>query len=481
MAIKSFFQGMFSSKQNLKIETKSGSPYSPFMSFVNFLAFNGWSNLSAYQSMQYYMQVSPLFDAIKKISQECSTIKLFVQDCVSEKYDKVHPLLSLLRKPNTDMGAREWIDQVISYYLITGNAYICATGSANRAPLELFALSPEYITLIPDERDGYTRSITYTSSQRGYTFNRKVVDGRFRFYTDDENQEIYHIRAFNPIKGITNNYGLSPEAPIYYEIEQYIKAGVHNLSLLTRGARPSGALTTAESLTDAQFSRLQEQADRFYSGPENAGRMHVFDNGLTFTEMGISNKDMDFEKLKINLTMQIYNSFNIPLPLISPSHMTLDNYDTAKLAFYDFAVLPTLGRILEELSNFLMYRYGQEGKKELVYNKESIPALQLRRNQELLMTKNLGVNTINEIRAMKGDKPAIGGDDIYSAMGAYPIGRVPREIEEVERVNDRAEATDKSMYLDYKNMLQKVRNNNGQLVYTDDQIKLLGARYGINE
>lgn len=458
--------------------------FSPFMSFVNYLALNGYSNLSAFQSMQYYIQVSPLFDAIDRIATEVSNISLYVQNLKTEKFTSLHPVLDLLEKPNTDMIGLEFLHQLAAYYLITGNAYIVATGDVNKPPLELFAISPEYITLTPDERDGYTKIINYTSNARSIQFRRTIVDGRYRFYeyVDGEatpKREIWHIRKFNPIRGVTNNYGLSPEASCYYEIEQYIKAGIHNLSLLNRGGRPSGALTAPETLAEEAFARLQEQMDRFYAGAENAGRMLLLDSGIEYKEMGMSNKDMDFEQLKKDLTVKLYNVYKVPIPLVSPDSMTYSNYATSVLAFYDFAVLPLETRLTRELTAFLNYRYNMEKTDRITYNKDTISALQLRRNEELTLVKNLGVNTINEIRSMRGDEPANGGDDIYGTAAAYPIARVGGKITDEERVRDNAEDSEKVRKLDYLLRAKRSKTVDGKELYTNEELKQLAKRYEI--
>lgn len=453
---------------------------SPFMSFVNYLAFNGWANLSAYQSMTYYMQVSPLYDAVDTIVTECANIRLYIFNSRKDVFEKHHQVLDLLQNPNTDMGRIEFFSQVIAYYLITGNTYWMTTGDPTKPPLEMFPVSPEYITLIPDERDGYTKTIFYNSNVHTLTFERKYIDGRFRFIDKEGKRTIYHVRKFNPLKGINNNYGLSPLTAIFYEIEQYIKSGIHNLSLLARGARPTGAFTTPESLSDESYSRLQEQMERFLSGAENAGRPLLLEQDLKFQEMAVKNKDMDFEKLKEGLITQIHNSYKIPLALRSKESMSYNNLETARLMLYDFSVLPILNRILEELTSDLMYRYGDENI-EIAYNKDSITALQVRRNEELKITKELGVNSINEIRGMKGEKPASGGDDIYGSAASYPIARVGSKVTEEEAHEENEEdANEKAQYLDYINMMKRVRTNEGLPAFSTEQIKKRAKEYGLS-
>lgn len=88
---------------------KSGQPYSPYMAFANYLAINGWSNLSAYQSIQYYMQCSPLYDAINRVTEEASNVRLFMFNLKTEKFDKTHPLLDFITHPNTDFDSHEFM------------------------------------------------------------------------------------------------------------------------------------------------------------------------------------------------------------------------------------------------------------------------------------------------------------------------------------------------------------------------------------
>jgi hypothetical protein len=158
--------------------------------------------------------------------------------------------------------------------------------------------------------------------------------------------------------------------------------------------------------------------------------------------------------------------------------MSYNNLETARLMFYDFAVLPMMRRILEELSNFLMYRYDEQAKSHLVYNKDDIPALQIRRNEELTMVKNLGVNTINEIRALKGDKPARGGDDIYGSAASFPVATVSTREQEEETENDEIEEAD-ALKVDYFMRMRKLKDRRGLPAFTEQEIKEKAIEYGI--
>lgn len=390
------------------------------ISFVEQLFAMGKQNISFYQCIRYYQQCAPLFSAIQLIADEIATINPYLYNKPTNQFIDDSPLLKLLTYPNMDVTGSEFFEQIACYYLITGNCFIVATGTVNRPVRELFVVPPQYVTLTSGA-DGYTETITINPDYLfAETFTRKEVDGRFRFYANDD-KEIWHMKEFNPLMGANNLYGMPKLMPIFYEIEQYINASIHNLSLLKRGARPSGAMVAQEPLTDDQFMRLSEQMDKFYAGSNQAGRLMLLENGIDFKEMSISNKDMDFMELKKNVTNTIYNALKIPLPMISTEHTTMSNMDIAKLNLYDNAVLPLTNRIFAELTNFLMPRYTQDKNIIITYSDDEITALQPRRNDDLIKIKDIGVLTANEIRKEMGYEPLEGGDSLYGPASNVPI------------------------------------------------------------
>lgn len=415
---KSAFAKLFKPAQKVNHKFYNCGP----TSFAEQMFAMGRQSVSFYECIRYYQQCAPLFTAIQLISDEVSGITPFLYDRNTNQYNKKDPLLKLLSFPNLDVTGSEFLEQVSCFFLITGNCFIVATGSSNKPAKELFVIPPQYVSLLPGE-DGYTETITvnwdYTQPE---VFERKEVDGRLRFYNGDD-KEIWHIKEFNPMMGSNNLYGMPKLMPIFYEIEQYMNSSVHNLSLLVRGARPSGALVSQEPLTDDQFMRLEEQMSRYYTGAHQTGKVMLLENGIDFKEMSISNKDMDFMELKKNVTNTIYNALKIPLPTVSPDHMTMSNMDSGKLNLYDNAVLPLTNRIFAELSNFLLHRYTQDKNIIITYSDDEITALQPRRNDDLVKIKSVGVLTINEIRKQMGYEPLQGGDSLFGTTNDIPIAQ----------------------------------------------------------
>lgn len=451
MKTKNFFKNMFTrSKANQQApETKSAyaplvfrSLYDAFLEIQDF-------QLAAFVALNYYRKCSPVFTAIDTIAKEMTNIPPSIYDTKAKKWVDEHPVLELLAKPNADVVWEEFCYDFCGYFLATGNAYSVTTGNINKPPLELSLVKPQIVFINPNNVDGYAQTIACNAFGYSYTFTRDEVDGRFRFYDlrdPDAQREMYQTKFFNPTMTTQQLYGMSPLSPIFLEIEQYINLSTHNLSILRRGARPSGFLVAKGILSDKEQQSLREELQKFYSGSDNAGRaMLLASDGTTefeFVEAMKSSRDMDFVELKKTLAQDIFKSMHVPLALISPESMTMDNLKIARKQLFDNCVKYMARRMFSELTNLLMYRYKGSENLIITYKKEDIEALENDRFDNLLKLKNLAVVTTNEMREMMGFEKIEGGDELYIPSSSIPIAEAAEKddapddvISEIDQTN----------------------------------------------
>jgi len=409
--------------------------YGNYSSLVDLLTTGGNFTLVAIQCINYYRRCSPLANAVDTIGHLIEQIRPLIYNQEEEEFITKHPLLKLFKTPNADIVYKEFIFSIIVYYLLTGNCYLIATGSNPRKePGEVMVAKPQMVTIMVG-KDGYPEFYYYNTFYGSYQFIRKEVNGRFRYYAKDGTHELYHIKNINPMATAQMVYGMSRLNPLFYEIEQFISASTHNLSILKRGAFPSGFFTTDMTLTDDQFTKLEMDMQRIYSGSQNSGRAGILEDGMKFLPTTLSNKDMDFAVLKKEVTENIYKNFNIPLPTVISENMTLNNYEIADYATYTKCILPLVERIFEELTYFLMPRYGDEEELMLFYDRSKIPALEIKRTEEMNLMKNLGIYTPNELRSKLSSEPLAGGNIVYaSGMGMTPV--LIDTGDKVESIND---------------------------------------------
>jgi len=155
-------------------------------------------------------------------------------------------------------------------------------------------------------------------------------------------KELWQIKTFNSRESRGDFFGLSPLNPIFHEIEEYEYSNVNNTSVLKKGMRPSGVLIIDKefNLTDAQYNRMRTQMAEKKSGAENAGDVLILEGGKDFKQLSQTNKDMEFMELIKFVREQIYITKGIPLPMITSTSMTMNNFEESKYMMYDSDVLP---------------------------------------------------------------------------------------------------------------------------------------------
>ncbi len=431
-------------------------------SFVGFFDFLEGANrdLQAHIAIKYYTLAAPVATGIDILSGEYADLEPRVFNKKTKEFVD-HPVLQLLNKPNADSTYTEFATRLAAFLLIAGDSYILASGPVSRPPLEIAVANPSDITLQQDGNDGLLGTIQFNADVISAFFKREEVDRRFRFFNRDKTAEAWQIKTFNPRFSASNLGGLSPLQPIMAEIEQYLESSNHNLSLRKRGARPSGVFTSAYQLTDDQFERLKEQIDRWYSGSNNAGRPILAENGTTYTDAMINNRDMDFLNLKKEVTLAIYSRLRIPLPIVSTDNMTLANMESSKLSLYDNATMPLANRLFQELTNFLMPRYRAPDELVITFDPSQVQALIIRKAQEVKLRKETGVNTINELRTRLGDESLDGGDVLLR-----PATLVPIAVDQF--TEDQFNTPPREKFIQ---ILQAQKNSDGKPRYSWEQIE----------
>jgi HK97 family phage portal protein len=314
-----------------------------------------------------------------------------------------HPLLTLLRRPNPMQGGAELLESVFGFSLIAGNSYLEAVGPGQGLPRELWALRPDRMQVIPGA-GGVPEAYRYTVGGKSKDFPVDPVTGR---------APVLHIKSFHPLD---DWYGMSPLEAAAVSIDQHNDAAKWNAALLQTSGRPSGALVyrpphadAPDTLTEEQRGTLRQELEQFFSGADNAGRPLVLEGGLDWKEMSLSPKDMDWLAGKDVSAREIALAFHVPAQLIGiEGSLTFSNFEQARLALFDDAVLPLLGHVRDEFNNWLTPQFGDG--LHLDFDTDKIEALGPRRQQVWERLTKADFLTANEKRAALGFKAVDGGD-----------------------------------------------------------------------
>ncbi|MCV6595255.1 MAG: phage portal protein, partial [Silicimonas sp.] len=254
---------------------------------------------------------------------------LVLQD-QAQRFD-VHPILSLMRRPNAAQGRAELMEALFGQLLLSGNAYVEAVQADEGLPVELHVLRSDRMSVVPGA-DGWPKAYDYAVGGKTHRFAA---------------ENICHIKSFHPQD---DHYGFSPMQAAAMAIDVHNSASRWSKSLLDNAARPSGALVWKGDghgvMAEDQFRRLSDEIEQNYRGARNAGRPMVLEGGLDWKPMGFSPSDMEFQKTKEAAAREIALAFGVPPMLLGiQGDATYSNYQEANRAFYRLTVLPLVTRV----------------------------------------------------------------------------------------------------------------------------------------
>ncbi len=329
------------------------------------------------------------FRAVKLIAEAAAALPLNLQDR-ERRYD-MHPVLSLIHRPNAGQGRAELLEALFGQLLLTGDAYVEGVLAEEGLPLELHVLRSDRMSLVPGA-DGWPVAYDYTVAGRTH-----------RFPVGAGAAPVCHIKSFHPQD---DHYGLSPMQAAAVALDVHNAASRWSKALLDNAARPSGALVYRGEdglgqLSPDQFARLQDEMESQYQGARNAGRPMLLEGGLDWKPMGFSPSDMEFQKTKDAAAREIATAFGVPPMMLGiPGDATYANYQEANRAFYRLTVLPLATRVASALSDWLSDFTGEVF--DLRPDLDQVPALAAEREALWRRVGEADFLTAAEKRALLG-------------------------------------------------------------------------------
>lgn len=270
----------------------------------------------------------------------------------------------LLKLVTATSAGQSLIETLAAHLVLHGNAYVQIIKDASGQPSELFALRPDRMNVVTDDR-GWP-----------FAYDYRVDNTTSRIAIEDEDgwPGLIHIKAMHPLDDYVGAGALSAA---WQAVTIHNAAAEWNRALLENAARPSGALVydagDSAALTQDQFERLRGELDSAFSGSPNAGRPMLLDGGLKWQSMALSPADMDFATLKSAAARDIALAFGVPPMLLGlPGDNTYSNYREANRALWRLTLLPLAHKLFAALGEGLAPWFP---KAELAIDLDLIPAL----------------------------------------------------------------------------------------------------------
>jgi HK97 family phage portal protein len=347
-----------------------------------------------------YEQAVWVYAAIRALTTQTSYVRpiLYQQRRGGEMVElDAHPLLDLISRPNDEQALERFIEHAYATYLVSGNAYIERVGLENRPPLELYVKRPDRMKVVAGN-----------AQQRVGGYEYKVGGETYRF----DPWQILHLKTWSPLD---DWYGLSPLAAASRGVDVFNAGQAHNLALLQNGARPSGAWVNSSTMTDDQFRRLREQIDDA-TRTQNRGRPILLEGGISWQELGVNPRDLDFLAGQEDAARQIHAAYGVHPVLTGLQSGTFENQREAIRNLVTLSVFPFLDMLFGELTRWIAPAYG-DGLR-LSFDRNAFPAFSDDESELLERARGAykdGLLTLNEARAMAGYDDTSDGDSFVGA------------------------------------------------------------------
>jgi HK97 family phage portal protein len=240
------------------------------------------------------MTYSAVWRATNLISQSVAKINLFVLRNVPPRgteRDRKHPgFLLLRRKPNEYMNSVTFKQVLTAHVLLHGNGYAWIKRDGAGRPVAMYPLDPERTWPVR-----INKVLSYVTEQDG-----EII----RMNADD----VLHLK------------GLGYDGLVGYSFIQYgaesaglgLAARHHSAQFFGKGARPGMVLEYPQTMNKAAKDNLLRSWDSMYSGPANAHKTALLENGVIAKTVGVNAKDSQLIESRQFEIREIANFTGLP-------------------------------------------------------------------------------------------------------------------------------------------------------------------------
>lgn len=200
-----------------------------------------------------------------------------------------------------------------------------------------------------------------------------------------------------------------------------IAARRYQKRLMENSATPKGAVKIPEAISQEAAESLIQSWERRHMGPDNAGRLGIFDGGMEWINIGMSNEDAQFAELMQMSLRDVARAFRVqPHKIGDLANATFSNIEHQSIEFMTDTILPWVRRIEGRMESWLL-RPAERRAFSIEFNLRGLlrgdAAARSALYQALFYASAI---SSNEIRRMEGMNPVPGGDRYYVQQATVP-------------------------------------------------------------
>ena len=352
------------------------------------------------------MQLTVVYRCVHLLSATVAKLPLKLRMRESSEIVSDHPLSRLLtRRPNRWQTPYQFRAMQVSHILLRGNAYAQIVSGSRGELVELVPLHPDRVTI----------EMTGGGDWR-YKVRREEGGTEFVLLRD----EVLHLKGLSA-DGVA---GISPIGAMRESVGAAIAAQKYAARVFRNNARPGGGfITMPGKFSDREAAKRFSEAWHASQTGENAHRTPVFEAGMTYTELGMTNQDAQFVETRKYSDTDLCRIFGVPPHKVGIlDRATYSNMEQQNIEFFE--EVHSHAANLEQLLQMQLLTEDEEQRMYVQFEMKGVLRADSKTRAEFY---NKGIQdgwmTRNEVREREDMEPLEGLDDPLEPLNMTPAGQ----------------------------------------------------------
>ena len=344
------------------------------------------------------MQVVTVMACTRVVVETIASLPFHIMEWLARGSRKAieHPLYALLHdQPNSWQTSFEFWEMMYGHLLLRGNAYAEKMSGRGETISEVIPLHPDKVRVRPALPG--SRSIVY-EVDRPATGDRIFLN----------QQQVFHMRDFSSdgLVGLSRIELHADAIGVTVALEQYRASQLKNQTV------PCGMVEHPGKLSEKAHANLRASFEMEHQGPLRAGRVGILQEGMTYHEIGLSNKDAELLEFMRADVQTICRIFRVPPHKVADlSDATYSNIEHSEIGFTQDSLMPWIVRGEKAISRDLITDSKRFFPK---WNMDGLLRGDAKSRNEARQTQlRNGALSRNEWRELDDLNPVDDGDEYY--------------------------------------------------------------------
>ncbi|KKN69393.1 hypothetical protein LCGC14_0441200 [marine sediment metagenome] len=317
------------------------------------------------------------------------------------------PVVSIFTTPNLASTWHQFIEELVWFWMATGNAFIWKRRSAEgTAPFQLWLLDPVRVTVVPDPVNFISHyELLASTGNKNARFELEVIE---------------HVRFGNPFDPYLG-LGRVEANPRMYRVDDAAASYAENF--FENDASPGLVLQTAGRLHPSTLNHLKEQFEEQHKGHRRSHGLSILEEGLTI-EKGLTSMPREAQFLETRKTIR---ESILGVMGVQPLQAGITEGANRATAFVQMRLFQkhTIAPLLKRLQLNFSKIAANFGPFAFVFD-EMVQEDNLEDAQIAQQYFAVGAITPNEIRVIYAGLPKVENnpamDDFYFQGGLFKVG-----------------------------------------------------------